>query len=82
MIYREAAETVLKSSKRPLTTQEVAEEALSRGLITPTGKTPEKTMSATLYAAVRDYPDGPIRREFEPGRGRARRSSVRWLYRS
>ena len=79
--YLEAAEAVLKSSKRPLTTREIVAKALARGLIAPTGKTPEASMSARLYVHVRDHPGGRIRREFEPGRGRARRDSVRWLYR-
>lgn len=77
MTFLEAAEAVLRSAKGPLTTREVVQRALARGLINPQGKTPEATMSAALYGA---HSDVPIRREFEPGRGRARRGSVGWVY--
>jgi hypothetical protein len=75
-----AAEAVLKAAKRPLTTREVTEAALRRGLINPTGKTPEATMSASLYVAARQEPEGAIQRHYEPGVTRAARDSVRWVY--
>lgn len=74
-----AAETVLRDAARPLSTGEITEEALRRGLITTAGKTPEETMRARLYQAVRDHPDEPLTRVHEPREGRARRGSVRWM---
>jgi HB1, ASXL, restriction endonuclease HTH domain len=71
MTFLAAAEAVLKSAGRPLTTREVTEMALERGLIASTGKTPEQTMSAALYTAVRDKPGGTIRRLYRPGATRA-----------
>jgi hypothetical protein len=80
MTFLAAAEAVLKSAGRPLTTREVTEMALKRGLIAPTGKTPEQTMSAALYTAVRDKPGGTIQRLYRPGATRAARDSVRWVW--
>jgi hypothetical protein len=80
MNYREAAEAVLKKSKRPMTTRELTEAAIGKGLLTPRGKTPEASMSAVLYTELRKNPDSPIQRQYEPGGNRARRDSVRWLY--
>ena len=75
--FLEAAEAVLRAAKRPLTTREITDIALQRGLLRTGGKTPEATMSAALYGALAD---APIRREFAPGRRRAARGSVRWVY--
>jgi hypothetical protein len=80
MTFLTAAETVLKSARRPLTTREVTELALRHGLIAPTGKTPEATMRAILYAAVRDNPQGTIQRDYRPGTIRAAPASVRWVW--
>jgi hypothetical protein len=72
-----AAEQVLQEAKRPLTAREITQFAISRGLLKSAGKTPEATMSARLYGAPADW---PVRREYAPGRSRARRGSVRWVY--
>jgi len=80
MTFLAAAEAVLKSARRPLTTREVTELALRRGLILPTGKTPNATTSATLYTAVKDNPQGTIQRDYRPGPSRAVRDSVRWVW--
>jgi hypothetical protein len=77
MTFLEAAERVLRTAKRPLSAREITEIALKRGLLTSSGKTPEATMSACLYGAPAD---GPFRREYQPGRDRAIRGSVRWTY--
>jgi hypothetical protein len=59
MRYLDAAVEVLKEANRPLTVEEITAEALARGLIEPTGKTPVATMSAAIYtSAVRQQ--GPI----------------------
>jgi HB1, ASXL, restriction endonuclease HTH domain len=77
--YLEAAIQVLRSANRPLTIEEIVDEALRQGLIAPHGKTPRNTMSARLYTTVRDNPDSPIKQVFEPGKLRARRGTVRWV---
>lgn len=80
MTYLSAAQRVLKTAGRSLTTSEITAVAIKRGFIEPTGATPEATMSAVLYRFVRDNPDGPISREWMEGPTRARRDSVRWVY--
>jgi len=75
--FLEAAVTILRRAKKPLTTREITEIALRRGLITTRGKTPEATMSAALYGAPLE---SRIRRDFTPGSRRAVRGSVRWFY--
>jgi hypothetical protein len=75
--FLEAAEAVLRTSRKPLTAREITEIAIRKGLVQTHGKTPEATMSAALYGA----PSGsPIRREFTPRRQRAAHGSVRWTY--
>lgn len=77
MTFLQAAVDVLRTAGRPLTADEITEIALRKGLLQTQGKTPEATMSASLYAA----PAGtPIGRQYEPGRVRAVRDSVRWMY--
>jgi hypothetical protein len=80
MNYVEAALTVLKAAKRPMTAKEIVDEAMAKGLLTPQGKTPAATLSARLYVYVRDHPESAIERHAEPGRTppRARRNSVKW----
>src|SRR5918912_657501 len=56
--YVEAAVEVLRDARRPLTTREMTDEALRRGLIPTAGKTPQNSMSARLYVAVRNNPEG------------------------
>jgi hypothetical protein len=77
MTFLRAAEEVLRDSKHPMTTAEITEVALHRGLLRTNGKTPAASMAAALYLAPAD---GPIHREFRPGRQRAARNSVRWTY--
>jgi hypothetical protein len=79
MTYYEAALQVLRSVRHPLTTREITDQAIERGLITPRGKTPNATMSARLYVGVRNSPD--LVKLEAPGNGRARRGSVRWTLR-
>ena len=79
MTYYEAALEVLRSVQRPLTTWEITDEAIQRGLITPVGKTPHATMAAKLYSRVRH---DPILVKLEDrGSERAKRGSVRWTLR-
>ncbi len=79
--FLEAALAVLESAGRPMTTVELTEEAIRRGLLNPTGKTPRATMAATLYVHVRDHPDGRLLRAGEVSGRRALRGSVRWAVR-
>jgi hypothetical protein len=76
--YLEAAITVLRDSRRPMTAREITEETLRRGLLKSVGRTPEATMSAALYIYVQRDGEKQIRRVFEPGEQRAVRGSVRW----
>jgi hypothetical protein len=79
MTYIEAAITVLRRSRRPLSTPEVFDAAIEAGLIAPTGKTPRATMSAALYKRAKW--DVGLVKIAVPGRSRARRGSVRWTVR-
>jgi hypothetical protein len=79
MTYYEAALQVLRSVQRPLTTREITDQAIERGLITPIGKTPHSTMSAELYLRVRNDPE--LVKLEDPGRARAKHGSVRWTLR-
>ena len=80
MRYSEAAVEVLKAAKRPLTVREITDQAIERGLITPSGKTPASTMSAELYVRLRSRHPELMKLE-EPGDTRAKRGSVRWTLR-
>jgi hypothetical protein len=75
--FLEAAEEILRSSRRPLTAAEITELAIERGLISTGGKAPLVTMRARLYTAP---PDGRLRRTSERGPRRARNGTVRWSY--
>jgi hypothetical protein len=79
MTYYEAALEIMRSVQHPLTTREVTDLAIARGLITPVGKTPENTMAARLYVQFGRDPE--LVKLDEPGNGRARRGSVHWTVR-
>jgi hypothetical protein len=79
MTYYEAALEILRSAQHPLTTREITDRAIERGLITPHGKTPNSTMAARLY--VRGQGDTELVKLEAPGNGRAKRGSVRWTVR-
>lgn len=76
MTYLEAAITVLRTSRRPLTTAEIMERITRDGLVTGTGRTPEATLSAVLYRSLGKDP--LLRREAKQGRQRAVKGTVRW----
>lgn len=73
MRYVDVALVILESTSRPVTSREITEAALRRGLIKPVGKTPEATISAELYLQARDDPNGRLGRLAEPGPTRAQR---------
>lgn len=65
MTYIEAARQVLREAGGPLHSGEITQRALEAGLIAPKGKTPEATMAAQLYSAIkragRTADDAPFR---------------------
>src|SRR4051812_30658143 len=79
--YLNAAILVLADLDHPMGIREITDEAIRRGLVKPTGKTPEATMSAAIYRYARDHPQGQLVRLPEPGGKRARPRSVRWAFR-
>jgi hypothetical protein len=79
MRYYDAAVQVLKSAKRPLTARQIFEQAVERGLITTSGKTPGATMRATLYRQAHNNPE--LVKLEEPAGRRAKRGSVYWTLR-
>jgi hypothetical protein len=79
MTYYEAALQVLRSAGHPMSTREITDQALARGLISPRGKTPHATMAARLYLRSQNEPE-LVKLEI-PGNGRAKRDSVRWTLR-
>ena len=76
--FLNAAVIVLSAAGRPLTANEILAEALARGLLQPTGKTPLASMTARLYTHIRDADHPRVIRIFEQGSKRAVRGSVRW----
>jgi hypothetical protein len=81
MTFLQAAVAILRESSQPMTAQELAAAALSRGLMSTRGKTPEASIAAGLYLQVKRQPSGPLFRVADPGPNRARRGSVRWEWR-
>lgn len=81
MTFLDAALRVLADADEPLTAREITARILERGLVVTTGRTPEASVAAALYLAVRDGRVPGLERLFEPGPTRARRNSVRWRYR-
>lgn len=77
--YYEAALQVLRSAAHPLTAQEITNEAVQRGLISPRGRTPHATMRARLYTRVRVDPE-LVKIETLSNK-RAKPGSVRWTLR-
>ena len=51
--FKDAAYTILKEAKRPLKFGEISKLAIQRGIIESSGKTPEASMGAQLYTAIK-----------------------------
>jgi len=49
--FEEAAVAVLQKARRPLTIAEIVERMTSMGLVEPSGKTPQNSMSNTIRRA-------------------------------
>jgi hypothetical protein len=79
MTFFEAALQILKSSRKPLTSQEITQRALEHGLIVSGGKTPAATMAAALYR--RSGTDPQLVKIEDRGPARAKRGTVRWTLR-
>jgi ribosomal 50S subunit-recycling heat shock protein len=79
MTYFEAALQVLRSAGRPLRTREIADLAVSEGLIALAGKTPHASMARVLYLRLGNDPE--LVKIEEPGNARAKWRSVRWTLR-
>ena len=80
MTYYEAAIQVLRSAGRPLSAQEITNEAVERGLLPPGRKTPDASMRAMLYTSIA-HKDSKLIKFEEPGGTRAKRGSVCWTLR-
>lgn len=63
--FLDAAYEILKIEDRPLRAEEITQKALYSGILKTKGKTPEYTMSASLYCDVRD--NGPRSRFIKVG---------------
>ncbi|MDQ6879337.1 MAG: winged helix-turn-helix domain-containing protein [Candidatus Dormibacteraeota bacterium] len=79
MSFLQAAVTVLEIANRPMTSREINDEALRRGLVRTTGRTPLKTMDAALYTHLKRATAPSLVRLNQPGKQRAKRGSVRWI---
>ena len=76
MTYLEAAERVLGDAAQPLHYREITKRALQLGLIETKGKTPEATMGAQLYMAVKQQPTECRPDSAPPGAGSSGSSRV------
>lgn len=80
MTFYEAALEILKSSRKPLTSREITQRALERGLIVSRGKTPRLTMTSELYTHVGIDPR-LVKTEDRGPTGRTKAGTVRWTFR-
>ncbi|MBQ0105972.1 MAG: winged helix-turn-helix domain-containing protein, partial [Armatimonadetes bacterium] len=63
MTYKELAIEVLKNADKPLTVQEIWNEAVKLGLdkkLVSVGKTPEATISAQIYMDIKNNGDNSL----------------------
>jgi len=79
--YLGAALVILGRADQPMSIREITVEAIRQGLIRPAGKTPEASMSSSLYTEINSNPNTSLARLAEAGPTRARRGSVRWALR-
>jgi hypothetical protein len=79
MTFYEAALQILKSSRKSLTSKEITERALERGLIVTRGKTPVATMTAELYKHLGTDPQ--LVKTEDRGPTRAKHGTVGWTLR-
>ena len=80
--FLEAATTVLKRAKEPLSGKEITARAVELALLKGSvGRTPERTMTSALYMDVLHNPTSRFRRISKAGPTRASRNSVKWTLR-
>lgn len=77
MRFLDAALLVLAREEMPMTSVEIAGRAISAGLITTGGRTPEATMAAALYVEAKRS-GSRVQKVAVPGHMRANRGSVKW----
>ena len=53
-IFLDAAYQVLKDTNRPMSYEEITQQALNRDLLITRGATPERTMAASLYVDIKE----------------------------
>ena len=75
--FLDAAIAVMSRDK-PLTTGEITQRILERGLVRTRGLTPEATLAAELYRELK-RPDSRVRRLYTLRNGRVARGSVKWV---
>jgi hypothetical protein len=80
MTYYDAALQILRSAQQPLTTRQITDLAITKGLISQPGKTPDRSMARVLYLRVRNDPE--LVKIEDPGDGKAKYGSVRWTLRN
>jgi hypothetical protein len=81
MTFAQAVIEVLREASEPLTTNEVADAVLRSKPVDSPGKTPRATISAAMYVMSKSPNNPGVRRLAEPGPTRAKRGSVRWVWR-
>jgi hypothetical protein len=77
MTFLEAAIVVISEAGRPMAASEILARAISEGLVTTAGQTPEATLTKALYAETR-RPGARVQKLSIAGPVRAVRGSVRW----
>jgi hypothetical protein len=75
--FMDAARQVIEAEGRPLTTKELYDAIMARGLVTVQGKTPYKTLVAQLYKQA-NAPNPKLIRIADMVRVRAKQGGVRW----
>lgn len=58
--FKDAAYKVLLTENRPLRTEDITDMALKRGLLRTVGKTPNATMGAQLYTAIKTNKENSV----------------------
>lgn len=80
MTFLEAALLILREERRPLTSREVFDLAMAKGLLTTAGRTPERTLTSALYQAYAKRTPRMLQKLETRGEPRAARGTVRWQW--
>lgn len=68
MTFIKAAYQILKKEDKPLSSKQITEMAIAKGLITTSGKTPWLSMSARIWEDMRKNGDKSRFRKLESGK--------------